>query len=128
MRVKMLLSTLPKVWLIDLDGTLVKHNGYLADGDILLDGVKEFFKNNINVDDFIIILTSRPKKYKNQTEEFLKSEGIPFDLVIYDLPYGERILINDSKPSGLLTAYAINKERDDPLYLNVIRCQDNDQP
>ena len=28
------------------------------------------------------------------------------------MPMGERILINDIKPSGLKTAYAINKERD----------------
>ena len=38
------LSTLPKTWIIDVDGTLVKHNGYLIDGeDTILDGVKEFF-------------------------------------------------------------------------------------
>ena len=40
---KMILSTLPKTWIFDLDGTLVKHNGYLLDGaDTLLDGVKEY--------------------------------------------------------------------------------------
>ena len=28
------------------------------------------------------------------------------------MPFGERILINDRKPSGLNTAYAVNKNRD----------------
>ena len=37
------LSTLPKTWIFDLDGTLLKHNGYKTDGhDTLLDGVKEY--------------------------------------------------------------------------------------
>ena len=31
-------------WFIDLDGTILKHNGYIIDGqDSLLDGVKKFF-------------------------------------------------------------------------------------
>jgi len=36
------------------------------------------------------------------------------------LPFGERILVNDKKPSGLKTAYAINKERDGELVVNFI--------
>ena len=40
------LSPLNHTWLIDVDGTIVKHNGYIIDGqDTLLDGVKEFFDN-----------------------------------------------------------------------------------
>jgi len=42
-------------------------------------------------------------------------------LIIFGLPQGERILINDMKPSGLITAYAINKNRDEALEINVIR-------
>ena len=37
------LSPLPKTWLFDVDGTIVKHNGHLHGGDELLEGVKEFF-------------------------------------------------------------------------------------
>ena len=33
-------------------------------------------------------------------------------MIIYELPYGERILINDQKPSGLKTSIAVNTERD----------------
>ena len=36
MEEELILSTLPKTWIFDLDGTLVKHNGYKEDGiDIL---------------------------------------------------------------------------------------------
>ena len=33
------------------------------------------------------------------------------------MPLGERILINDEKPSGLKTAFAINKKRDSALNI-----------
>ena len=36
-------SKLSKTWIFDIDGTLVKHNGYLVDGhDTLLAGAAEF--------------------------------------------------------------------------------------
>ena len=40
---KVVLSSLPKTWLIDIDGTIVKHNGHLNGEDELLSGVLEFF-------------------------------------------------------------------------------------
>jgi len=114
---ELIVSTLGKTWLFDLDGTLVKHNGHLEDGyDTLLDGVKEFFASISNKDK-VIILTSRNREFNNKTEEFLTSNGIRFDHIIYDLPYGERILINDQKPSGLRTAVAINIKRDSPFIV-----------
>ncbi len=30
---KLILSTLPKTWIFDLDGTLLRHNGYKLDGN-----------------------------------------------------------------------------------------------
>ena len=107
-------SALPKTWLLDIDGTILKHNGYKNGGDIILDGAKEFFRN-ISPRDKIILLTSREKKYKKELENFLQDNEIRYDEIIYDLPYGERICINDKKPSGLNTAYAINKDRDASL-------------
>ena len=112
------LSNLAKTWLIDLDGTIVKHNGYKEGGDELLEGVKEFFER-IPKEDVVIILTSRESKYMDETIRFLEKNDIRFDHIIFDLPYGERILINDMKKSGMLTAYAINKERDEPLNISV---------
>ena len=43
------LSPLGKTWILDIDGTIVKHNGYKIDGhDTLLLGAKEFLQNNLN--------------------------------------------------------------------------------
>lgn len=109
---KLTLSNLAKTWIFDLDGTLVKHNGYKIDGeDTLLEGVKEFFLA-LNEDDYVVILTARKNEYRDQTIEFLRKNNIRFNHIIFDVPHGERILINDKKPSGLQTAYSINFERD----------------
>jgi len=108
------LSSLPKTWIIDLDGTILKHNGYKEGKDELLKGVKEFF-DVIPNEDTIIILTSRATKYADQTIKFLKQNKIRYDHIIFNIPFGERILINDKKESGLITAYAINKERNSPF-------------
>ena len=105
-------SSLGKTWILDLDGTMVKHNGYLLDGkDSWLPGAKEFL-SALPETDMVLFLTSREKKYQNLTEQFLKEEGIRYTGIIYEAPYGERILINDKKTSGLKTALAINTERD----------------
>ena len=111
------LSSLPKTWIIDLDGTILKHNGYKEGKDKLLKGVKEFF-DIIPNEDTIIILTSRETKYADQTIKFLKQNKIRYDHIIFNIPFGERILINDKKESGLITAYAINKERNSPFDIN----------
>lgn len=109
---EIIVSVLPKTWILDLDGTIVKHNGYKTDGkDSLLDGAKAFI-DTISDKDMIIFITSREEKYKEQTEKFLKEQNIRFHTIIYNAPYGERILINDRKPSGLNMAIAINTDRD----------------
>ena len=116
------LSTLSKTWILDLDGTIVKHNGYKIDGkDSLLPGAKELL-SQIAEDDLVIIVTSREKQYASITEEFLSDNNIRYDHIIYEAPYGERILINDDKTSGLKMAYAINLERDN---METIRIREN---
>lgn len=109
---KMTLSVLPKTWILDLDGTIVKHNGYKIDGhDTLLDGAREFM-NSLGKDDLIIFVTSRTKDVAEMTERFLIENAIHYDHIIYGAPYGERILVNDDKPGGLCMAYAFRKARD----------------
>ncbi len=104
-------------WFIDLDGTILKHNGYILDKrDTLLVGVKKFF-NKIPKRDKIILTTSRSKNYLNKTKKFLQRNRIRFDQIIYDLPYGERILINDIKPKNKLkTSICINLKRNSGLF------------
>ena len=114
------ISTLRHTWILDLDGTIVKHNGYKIDGyDSFLKGAEEFLKN-INKEDMVIFLTSRTDEMRERTERFLKEQHVRYDAILYNVPYGERILINDDKPSGLKTAVAIRKERDAELELRVV--------
>ncbi len=112
------LSSLPHTWLLDIDGTLVEHNGHLEGKDKWLKGAKEFLKS-IDEKDKVIILTSRNEVYKGALEEFLADNSIKYDEIIFGLPFGERILINDNKPSGLRMAYAIDKKRDSDMNIDI---------
>lgn len=105
-------SPLGKTWILDLDGTIVKHNGYKPDGkDSLLPGI-EGFLSQIQPDDMVIFVTSRTEEYRAMTEKFLREAGIRYDHLICGAPFGERIVVNDRKSSGLSTALAVNTERD----------------
>jgi len=114
------LSSLPHTWIIDIDGTIFKHNGHKENGDQLLAGVKEFWQR-IPFEDTIILMSAREQLYAEATLDFLHSNSIRYDKVIFGLPKGERILVNDTKPSGLVTAYAINVTRDKGLDGLVIK-------
>ncbi len=118
------LSKLPHTWILDVDGTIVKHNGYKIDGyDTLLPDVKSFFAQ-IPDTDMIILLTSRTEDYRLSLEKFLKNNGLRYDILICGAPMGERILINDTKPRGLTTAYAVSKSRDSRFDIKFILRED----
>ena len=109
---KLVLSTLPKTWVFDLDGTIMKHNGYKIEGyDTLLKGAKEYI-DNLPKDDKIVIFTSRTDEYKEMTLKFLDDNKIRYDQILFNMPMGERIIVNDRKPSGLDMSVAINIDRD----------------
>lgn len=114
------MSSLNKTWLFDIDGTIVKHNGYKMDGtDTLLAGAKDFL-DSLPENDKVILLTSRTNEYRKVTLDFLKNNGIRYDEIIFGLPFGERILVNDKKPSGLKMAYSINSVRDEFMKTRVV--------
>lgn len=121
MKQQMKMSTLSKTWVFDLDGTLLKHNGYKIDGkDTLLPGAKEYL-DALPEGDVILILTSRTEEYREETLSFLKENRIRYDEILFNIPYGERIVVNDKKPSGLHTAVAFNLERDQFELPEIIR-------
>lgn len=118
---ELVLSTLPKTWVFDLDGTILKHNGYKLDGkDTILPGSLEYLKT-IPDEDKIVIFTSRTEEYKQMTLEFLNEHGIRYDEILFNMPMGERIIVNDRKPSGLNMSVAINIDRDRFELPEVIR-------
>ncbi len=105
------MTSLSKTWIFDIDGTIVKHNGYKTDGvDSLLEGAKEYI-DSIPPEDFILFLTSRTDEFKEKTIGFLRENDIRYDDIIFNVPMGERIVVNDRKPSGADMAYAFNNER-----------------
>ena len=109
---QMVLSPLAHTWILDLDGTIVKHNGYKIDGsDSFLEGAKEFL-DQIPEGDMVIFLTSRQEDSREETERFLAENGVRYEHIIFGVPYGERILMNDRKPSGLQMGIALSRERD----------------
>ena len=111
----MRLSPLGKTWIFDLDGLLVPHNGYHSGPEQLLPGVAEFFAK-IAPDDTTILLSARDASLRGTSLTFLAEAGIRIDHAIFGVPHGERILFNDKKPSGLVTAHAINLPRDEGLH------------
>jgi len=118
---KLVLSTLAKTWVFDLDGTIMKHNGYKIDGyDTLLEGAKEYI-DNLPMEDKIVIFTSRTDEYKEMTLKFLNDNKIRYDKILFNMPMGERIIVNDRKPSGLDMSVAINIDRDKFKLPKIIR-------
>lgn len=118
---ELILSTLPKTWVFDLDGTLLKHNGYKIDGyDTVLEGAAEYLQT-IPLTDKIVIFTSRTDEYKQMTLDFLAGQGIRYDEILFNMPMGERILVNDRKPSGIDMSIAMNIDRDKFHLPSIIR-------
>ncbi len=111
---KIIISKLNHTWILDFDGTLVYHNGYKTGGDEFLEGAKEFL-NSIPKDDYILILTAREEEARTKTEKFLNDNSIRYDKILFEMPMGERILINDNKPSGLKCAYSVTPNRNEGL-------------
>ncbi len=114
---KIALSPLGHTWLLDLDGTLLKQNGSKNGGDEFLAGAIDFLQS-IPKKDSIIFLTAREAELREATENFLKKNDVVYSHIIFGLPNGERIMVNDIKNSGLKTAIAVNVQRDEPVHLD----------
>lgn len=118
------LSPLTHTWILDLDGTLVVHNGYKSGEDVFLPGALEFLRS-IPTQDTVIILTARELGAKEKTTEFLDKHGVRYSQIIFEIPMGERVLVNDTKPSGLICAYAITPKRNEGMSSKVFEIDDN---
>lgn len=113
-------SDLPKVIFIDIDGTLLKHNGgnlsdTLHEEPELLPDVIDKMNGWESAGHQIILTTSRKESIRKYTEDQLIKVGITYDQLIMGLNMGERVLINDLKPYPMRTARAIEIERNKGL-------------
>jgi hypothetical protein len=121
---EIVVSRLAHTWLIDVDGTLLSHNGYLHGQDSLLPGVREFW-SRIPDGDTVILLSARAEHVRDACLAVFDQAGLRYDHVLFGLPKGERVLINDQKPGGLVTALAVSVTRDAGLAeLEVVIDQD----
>lgn len=55
------------------------------------------------------------------TLQFLEKNQIQYDHILFNMPMGERIIVNDRKPSGIDMAAAVNIDRDDFKLPQVLR-------
>ena len=110
------MDTRPKTILCDIDGTLVYHeipacNTSPMDNLMELPGtvkkLSEWDSKGYN----IVLITGRRESMRRATEEQLARLGVFYDQLIMGIGGGDRILINDNKPDGRETAFAINLER-----------------
>ncbi len=106
----------PKTIICDIDGTLILHNKpsdvakkscelVLLDGT--LDKLNEWERNGYN----IILLTGRKESMRQVTINQLSQLGIYYDQLIMGVGGGPRYLVNDYKPDGTESAFAINVKR-----------------
>jgi len=109
-----------KTLFIDIDGTLVKHQGNQSNMFMnkmeILPGVIEKF-NEWDAKGYKIILTTGRKEcLRKITSKQLLKNGIFYDQLIMGLTRGERVLINDIKPNiDMITASAIQINRNEGL-------------
>jgi hypothetical protein len=109
-----------KTYFIDIDGTIVihlsndeidfiieKHDNF---SEILLPGVKELWKQ-FKSNDKIIITTARRERHRQMTKKIFHQNNLRYDILLMDLPSGERILINDSPDILFQKAIAVNVQR-----------------
>ena len=105
-----------KTLFLDIDGCLIKHNGNLSNQILskvkLLSGTVEKLNEWEAAGHRIILTTGRKESMRKFTEEQLLKLGIFYDQLVMSLNRGERIVINDGKPTNdMITASAIQIER-----------------
>ncbi len=102
-----------RTWFVDIDGTVFLHAGYRGAPDIPVSGVRAFLAG-LPPQDVVVLTTARLPEQQPETEEALRREGIRWDRILYGLPPGPRILVNDRLPGDAQTAFALNVERNRP--------------
>ena len=110
-----------KTIFLDIDGTILEHHnsglsGVITKGNTpILPGVLKKLDEWEAKGYRIILTTGRKESMRAFTEHQLSVRGIYYDDLIMGLQNGDRIIINDKKPDGRETAFAINIDRNTGL-------------
>ena len=94
-----------KTLFVDFDGTTFEHAT-----ENILPGTKEKFDEWNDKGYTIIITNARPSSSQEQTIRALDENCLLYHAVIFDLPNGDRVVLNDLK-EGRERAFAYNVER-----------------
>jgi len=109
----------PKTYFIDIDGCLFQHYGEGPSNQwfsepSLLGGAKNFLDTLESKGHYIVLVTARKEKYRQELERMLRSKELIYDQLIMGITSGERVIINDSK-SGNTSCSAITVTRNEGL-------------
>lgn len=111
------MSVKRKTVFMDIDGTIAKHqhtlSEMLSNRMELNDGVMDKITEWRAKDYYLVITTARPEGTRDTTVRQLAEAGIFYDQLVMGLPTGQRVVINDKKPDGTLTAGHVNLERNE---------------
>lgn len=103
-------------YFLDIDGTLLHHGndlyGMMMGEPRPIQGTQETLLKWRADGHYIVITTARPEGLRSLTERQLHSVGIFYDQLVMGLTSGPRVLVNDTKPDGTITAIAHSIERD----------------
>lgn len=111
----------PKSFFIDIDGSLCLHENPETRVDpnhdlILLPGAVEKLWQWHCAGHRIILTTGREEALREATVAQLHRAGLVYDQLVMGLTRGVRILINDRKPDGSITARAYSIKRNEGLW------------
>lgn len=118
---------LPKTLFIDIDGTILHHQGNISDiwmrGADVLAGTRKRFDEWHSRGYKIILVTGRPETIREVTHKQLMDAGLIYDMLIMGVGIGARILINDLHPNYPGdTAVAINVPRNSGLgHIEIVK-------
>ena len=99
-----------KTLFIDIDGTILKHQGTFSDISLkeatLLPNARERMNEWCSKEYKIILTTARRESMRHTTELQLNQLGVPYDQLVMGLKNHPRVLINDDRDGMKITAYA----------------------
>lgn len=114
-----------RTYIFDLDGVILENGSQFISpkwGETkTLPGVKEKMQRLKDSGHYIVIMTSRPEKYRQLTKDQLEREEIIYDQLILGVHHGVRCVINDFSDSNPFpTASAVNSERNTADWIKRI--------
>ena len=90
---------------VDIDGTLIENTSslfepYLGSGKPIYENIEVINKFYDSNKSFIILVTSRPESFRDETISELSKHDIRYHKLIMGLPHAKRFLINDFSTSN----------------------------